>query len=146
MGCGNDLTGTSYSVGGAIMISGKFRLKNYDDWQITYFLLTDRHDTDEVLEALHKAGCSEKLMRQAERLFNSKRKNIGLAYSRKSKRKSVLVVSKTTSTAEFINSFAHEIDHLEKHIAKTLGFSPYSESASYLVGEMTRGIFNNITK
>lgn len=128
------------------MISGKFRLKNYDNWQITYFLLTDRRDTDEVLEALHKAGCGKKLMHQAEELFNSKRKNTGLAYSRKSKRKSVLVVSKATNTAEFINSFAHEIDHLEKHIARTLGFSPYSESASYLVGEMTRNIFSNITK
>lgn len=128
------------------MISGKFRLKNYDDWQITYFLLTDKYNTDEVLEALRKAGCGEKLMRQAEKLFNSKRKNIGLAYSRKSKRKSVLVVSKATSAAEFINSFAHEIDHLEKHIARTLGFNPYSESASYLVGEMTRNIFSNITK
>lgn len=128
------------------MISGKFRLKNYDDWQIIYFLLTDRYDTDEVLEALHKAGCGKKLMRQAEELFNSKRKNIGLAYSRRSSRKSVLVVSKATSVAEFINSFAHEVDHLEKHIAKTFNFSPYSEFASYLVGEIIRNMFNAITK
>lgn len=45
------------------------------------------------------------------------------------------------------NSFAHEVDHhVEKHIAKTLNFSPYSESASYLVGEIIRNMFYNITR
>lgn len=47
---------------------------------------------------------------------------------------------------EFFNSFAHEVDHIEKHIAKTLNFSPYSESASYLVGEIIRNMFYNITR
>lgn len=45
---------------------------------------------------------------------------------------------------EVIN--AHEVDHIEKHIAKTLNFSPYSESASYLVGEIIRNMFYNITR
>lgn len=47
---------------------------------------------------------------------------------------------------DYFNSFAHEVDHIEKHIAKTLNFSPYSESASYLVGEIIRNMFYNITR
>lgn len=52
----------------------------------------------------------------------------------------------STDIWEFFNSFAHEVDHIEKHIAKTLNFSPYSESASYLVGEIIRNMFYNITR
>ena len=83
-------------------------------------------------------------MRKAERLLSSNQRNIGLAYSNKGTKKSVIVVSETTNVWEFFNSFAHEVDHLEKHIAKALDFSPYSESASYLVGELVRNMFYNI--
>ena len=83
---------------------------------------------------------------QIPNTFRDDNCTISPAYSNKHKRQSVIVVSKTTDIWEFFNSFAHEVDHIEKHIAKTLGFSPYSESASYLVGELVRNMFYNIFK
>lgn len=85
-------------------------------------------------------------MNRAKEILYSNRRNIGIAYSNPKYKRSAIVVSKTTDIWEFFNSFAHEVDHIEKHIAKTLNFSPYSESASYLVGEIIRNMFYNITR
>lgn len=128
------------------MINGVFYLKNYANWQISYYMITDEQDADRIMYKLYKLGCSKKFKRRAERLLYSGRRNIGLAYSKPSYRASIIVVSKTTNIWEFFNSFAHELDHIEKHIAKTLNFSPYSENASYLVGEIIRGMFYSISK
>lgn len=108
------------------MIAGKFYLENYANWHISYFIMTDANDAEEILY--------------------SNRRNIGIAYSNPKYKRSAIVVSKTTDIWEFFNSFAHEVDHIEKHIAKTLNFSPYSESASYLVGEIIRNMFYNIIR
>lgn len=48
--------------------------------------------------------------------------------------------------AKYGVTLENNVDHIEKHIAKTLNFSPYSESASYLVGEIIRNMFYNITR
>ena len=128
------------------MITGRFWLDNFGDWQIRYFMLTDSDDADDILESLESLGCSRKFMRRAESLLCSDRLNIGISYTKPSKRISIIVVSKTTNVWEFFNSFAHEIDHIEKHISKALKFSPYSEPASYLVGEIIREMFYSIFK
>lgn len=126
------------------MITGKFHLKNYANWRIEYFIMTDASDAEDILDALYDLGCSRRFMRRAEKLLYSGFCNNGLAYTKYKRRSSVIVISKTTNIWEFFNSFAHEIDHIEKHIAKALNFSPYSEDASYLVGEIIRGMFYNI--
>lgn len=128
------------------MITGKFRLKNYANWRIVYFIMTDADDADEILDVLDDLDCSDKFIRRAERLLYSNRCNKGIAYTKYRENTSVIVISKTTNIWEFFNSFAHEIDHIEKHIAKALSFSPYSEDASYLVGEIIRGMFYSIYK
>lgn len=126
------------------MITGKFHLENYANWRIEYFIMTDASDAEDILDALYDLGCSRRFMRRAEKLLYSGFYNNGLAYTKYKHRSSVIVISKTTDIWEFFNSFAHEIDHIEKHIAKALNFSPYSEDASYLVGEIIRGMFYNI--
>ena len=128
------------------MIAGKFYLENYANWQISYFMVTDADDAHIIMDRLRYIGCSQKFMGRAKKLLYSNTRNTGLAYSNNYKRQSVIVVSKTTNIWEFFNSYAHEVDHIEKHIAKTLGFSPYSENASYLVGELVRNMFYSIFK
>lgn len=126
------------------MIAGNFRLKNYADWQIYYFLASDIDDAYIIMRRLSRINCSKKFMGKASKLLLSGRLNTGLAYSNRHDRKSVIVISEATDIWEFFNSFAHEIDHIEKHIAKALGFSPYSEDASYLVGEIIKNMFHKI--
>ena len=126
------------------MITGHFYLKNYANWQVSYFLLVNTSDTEQILRALNSLQCNSAFRRRAKKLLLSGSPNIGLAYSNKRHKQSIIVVSEATSVWEFLNSFAHEIDHLEKHITKTLKFSPYSEAASYAVGEIVMNIFYKI--
>ena len=128
------------------MMAGKFYLRNYANWQISYFILTDSRDAEAILHKLYCLGGNCKFLHKAENLLYSDRLNTGLTYSNTENRHSIIVVSKTTNIWEFLNSFAHEIDHLEKHISRELGFNPYSESASYLVGEIIKGMSYDITR
>lgn len=128
------------------MITGKFQLKNYANWRVVYFIITDVDDSEDILDALDRLRCSRRFIKKAESLLYSGSRNIGLVYTKPRLKTSVFVVSKTTSVWEFFNTFAHEIDHVEKHIAKALGFSPYSENASYLVGELIKEMLYNIFK
>lgn len=128
------------------MIAGKFYLENYANWHISYFIMTDANDAEEIIDELYSLKCSKRFLNRAKEILYSNRRNIGIAYSNPKYKRSAIVVSKTTDIWEFFNSFAHEVDHIEKHIAKTLNFSPYSESASYLVGEIIRNMFYNIIR
>lgn len=132
------------------MISGEFYLENYANWHVAYFMLTDIEDAEEIIDELHELKCSLRFIRKAEKLLYSGNRNIGITYSNSNYERTVIVVSKTTDIFEFLNSFSHEIDHVEKHISKALRFSPYSEDASYLVGEiifeMAHDVVNNYLK
>lgn len=108
--------------------------------------VVDANDAEEIIDELYSLRCSKRFLNRAKEILYSNRRNIGIAYSNPKYKRSAIVVSKTTDIWEFFNSFAHEVDHIEKHIAKTLNFSPYSESASYLVGEIIRNMFYNITR
>lgn len=120
------------------MITGSLTLTNYSNWKVRYFILAHPKDTDIILQALFRMNCSSRFMRRAKSLLRSERCNKGLTYSRPRRRQTVMVISESSDIGEFLNTFAHEIDHVEKHIAKALNFSPYSERASYLVGEIVR--------
>ncbi len=120
------------------MIAGRIKLANYSNWIVHYYMLTDYEDAPNILNKLKQLNCSLKFLKQARSLLLSGCKNKGLTYSRPLRKETVVVVSRSTDIGEFFNTFAHEIDHVEKHVAKALKFSPYSEKASYLVGEITR--------
>ena len=128
------------------MITGSLTLTNYSNWKVRYFILAHPKGADTILQALFQTRCSSKFMRRAERLLRSNRLNKGLTYSRPFRRETIVVISKATDIGEFFNTFAHEIDHIEKHVAKALGFSPYSERASYLVGEIVREMIYTLIK
>lgn len=126
------------------MITGRFRLEDFGGWGIRYFILTGREDAGTVLRALSRKGCGSAFLERAGRLLRSGRMDTGLTYTNPDRRWSVIVVSRTTDVWEFFNTLAHEIDHVEKHVSAELGFSPYSEDASYLAGEIVRGMFYSI--
>lgn len=130
-------------MGRDVMITGEVILDNYQGWRVRYYLATDSRDAGRITADLKSCGCSDKTLRKAKRLLSSDRCNKGLTVSKRKSRKTFIIASKSTSVYEFINTFVHELDHIEKHIAKALNFDPYSERASYLVGELTREIVTN---
>lgn len=59
----------------------------------------------------------------------------GFTYSNPDIRRSVMVIGKTSSGAQFLNSFVHELRHLIDDIAVADGMGMSGEAVAYLSGD-----------
>lgn len=69
----------------------------------------------------------------------------GITYSNEEFRKSIIVVAKTSSGAEFFNCINHELDHLGEQIFPILGIEFGSEEAAYFKGNLALKIFPKVS-
>lgn len=126
------------------MITGKVTLRRYG-WRVVYFMAADRTDADEIMRALERVGCPAERLEKAERMLRGRSCDTGLTYSNKKRRFSCITISQTRNFSELINTFVHELDHVAKHITLAMSIDPFSERASYLIGELARDIFVELT-
>lgn len=109
-------------------------------WSVEVFIILSRPDIAEIMTAVKRAGGSKKVIESAyanlQEDFNS-----GFTYSSSKYRKSIMVVNRSSSMEEFINTYNHEKNHVEMHICEELGIDPYSEEAAYLSGNMAQQLF-----
>lgn len=64
----------------------------------------------------------------------------GLTYSNMDAKKSIIVLSKTSSKAEFANTWFHELIHCANHIALANDLDPMGEPIAYVGGELARSM------
>lgn len=126
------------------MIRQKITLPDYDNWTIYAYYATTRYAVDEIMERLWEIGMDANNARQAFENLSMGNLNTGLCYSNYSMRKSVLVIALTSSPAEFINSWHHELEHLESHIGKVFHLDPTGEDIAYLSGELAMEMYPRI--
>ena len=126
------------------MIRQKITLPDYDNWTIYAYYATTRYAVDEIMERLWEIGVDANNARQAFENLSMGNLNTGLCYSNYSMRKSVLVIALTSSPAEFINSWHHELEHLESHIGKVFNLDPTGEDIAYLSGELAMEMYPRI--
>ena len=122
------------------MTKATIHLRDYG-WIVYCFFNTKPYDSDTILGYLRSFGCKGNDFVSAKRNLENGRKNEGLTYSNYERRVSVLVVGEASSLDELMNSSAHEIDHLSKHIAQASGIDLMSEEASYIVGDITQKLY-----
>ena len=109
-------------------------------WSVEVFIILSRPDIAEIMSAVKRAGGSKEVIESAYANlmedFNS-----GFTYSSPKYRKSIMVVNRSSSMEQFINTYNHEKNHVEMHICEELGIDPYSEEAAYLSGNMAQQLF-----
>ena len=111
------------------------------DWVVEVFYDTRREDAPEILSVLRRYGCSgSDLINSRDSLTNGQ-PNTGLTYSNSWRRESVMVIGATSSLAEFLNTWQHEMTHLQRHICKEFDINPYSEEAAYLAGGLAQQMY-----
>lgn len=108
-------------------------LKSWD-WLVSVFYDCGSEDADEALSALRNIGCRGWQMQSAIRNLKSGGRNNGVTCSNGKLRESVMIIGKTTSAAEFANSYDHEKGHLVKQIVQCEHMNPFGEEAEYLAG------------
>lgn len=121
------------------MIHYEVYFDNYR-WSVEVFIILSHADPKVILDAVKQAGGSSKVLESAHANlmedFNS-----GFTYSSSKYRRSIMVVNRSSSMEEFINTYNHEKNHVEMHICEELGIDPYSEEAAYLSGNMAQQLF-----
>lgn len=121
------------------MIDLRFEIPDFG-WMVRFHCAVTCYHSDKILAELKDLGCPTPILRKAYNLMSSCQKNTGLTYSDKKRRESVVVVSLTTSAAEFLNSLEHEIRHLVDDIMIINRYYE-KEDLAYLTGNINRELY-----
>lgn len=124
------------------MIIDKFSIYN---WNVTILYECTCDDIDIIIETLREINCPNKYIKEALHNLQTCNLNIGLTYSNTNLQSSVIVVNKTSSFAQLINTIAHEYFHLICHISKILEIEDEEELA-YLNGNLNMRSYNFVKK
>ena len=114
------------------MIEDHFYIKN---WEILILYECTCDDINFIIETLEEIHCSHKYIKEALKNLETCKLNIGLTYSNIRLKSSVIIVNKTSSSEQMINTIAHEYYHLICHIQKALKIKDEEELA-YLNGDL----------
>ena len=99
------------------------------DWNITVLYECSCDDIDYIIETLKDINCPNKYIKEA--LYNLE--------------SSVIIVNKTSTFSQLINTIAHEYYHLICHIAKALKIEDEEELA-YLNGDLNMRSYQIVEK
>jgi Zn-dependent peptidase ImmA (M78 family) len=114
------------------MIIDEFFVKG---WTITILYECTCDDIDYIIETLKRIKCPNKYIEEALNNLETCNLDIGLTYSNMTLKSSVIIVNKTSSFAQLINTIAHEYYHLICHISRALEITDEEELA-YLNGDL----------
>ena len=118
------------------MIQFKTRFEKYN-WDIEIFIVIKNVNPNIIQDELESMDCPLHIMHKSFKLLTTGI-NSGFTYTNKKLNKSILVINVSSSSDEYINTFAHEKNHVEMHICKKYGIDPYSEEAAELSGELAQ--------
>lgn len=118
------------------MIHYKTKYSKYK-WEIEVFIVIDNVDVKTIQKSLEEIECPLWAMHKSFRLLTGG-ENSGFTYTNPKYHKSILVVNRSSSVEEYINTYSHEKNHVEMHICEKYGIDPYSEEAAYLSGELAQ--------
>lgn len=121
------------------MIHYSIHFEKYN-WCVEVFIILTNPNINSILDSLHNLECPKQIVQQACDNLNSGIDS-GFTYTRSEIHKSLMVINKSSSMYEFINTYNHEKNHVEMHICEELGIHPYSEQAAYLSGELAQQLF-----
>ena len=109
------------------MIIDKFSIY---DWKITILYETTCDDIDFIIRILKAINCPNYYIQKALDNLEECKLNSGLTYSNLKLQSSIIIVNKTSSFAQLINTISHEYYHLICHISKILDITDEEELAN----------------
>ena len=124
------------------MIKDSFQIYN---WNVTILYECTCDDIDTIIETLKEINCPNKYIKEDLNNLKTCNLNIGLTYSNMNLKSSVIVVNKTSSFSQLINTISHEYFHLICHISKALKIEDEEELA-YLNGDLNMYSYQFVEK
>lgn len=102
------------------------------DWRIHVYYIVTEPDAEEILERLQGIGCRGDNLRQAYGNLTSGKLDTGLTYTNESTHESVVVIARTSTALQFLQSLTHEFGHLSNHIAQAYRIPLSGEEVRYI--------------
>ena len=109
------------------MIIDKFLIY---EWKVTIFYETTCDDIDIIIKTLKGINCPLYFIEKALDNLEECKLNSGLTYSNLELKSSVIIISKTSSFSQMINTISHEYYHLISHISIGLNIEDEEELAN----------------
>lgn len=125
------------------MIYRELYIPKYD-WLVHIFYHVTCYWTDEIMKSLERINCPAEMLEESYRNLTACKLNTGLTYSNYRLKESVMVISKTSSSREFLDSLKHELRHLEDHIAAVFDMPLGGEEIAYLSGYIGKKLSKDI--
>ena len=120
------------------MIQDEFKIL---DWNVLILYECTCNNIDYIIETLKEDHCPNKFIKEALNNLTSCNLNIGLTYSNISLKSSIIIINKTSSFSQLINTISHEYFHLICHISRALDITDEEELA-YLNGDLNMHSYN----
>lgn len=117
----------------------EFTIPKYK-WNVSVYYYMDNYDINTIVEKMKSLNAKSAYIADARENMEQDKLNTGICYSSPSKQ-SIIVIAKTSSPKEFMNSLAHEQKHLCSHIEQFYNIDSNSEEAAYLAGEIAELMF-----
>lgn len=117
----------------------EFTIPKYK-WKVSVYYYTDSYDVETIISKMKEMGAKRIYLEDARENMEQDKLNTGICYSSPSKQ-SIVVIAKTSSSNEFMNSLAHEQKHLCSHIEQFYHIDSNSEEAAYLAGDVAEEMF-----
>ena len=125
-------------MGRHVMIIDKFSIY---DWKVTILYETTCDDIDFIIETLKGINCPKYYINRALDNLEECKLNSGLTYSNSRLKSSVIIINKTSSFSQLINTISHEYYHLICHISDILEIEDEEELAN-LNGNLNMRSYN----
>lgn len=122
------------------MIVQDFELQEYG-WHVRVYYAVTTYWAERIINDMERVGCDGGQLRKAYANLLRGDLNTGITYSNTAAGETVMVISLTSTPAQFLNSWLHEMRHLSRHIERACGISPYGEEAAYLAGDIGQRMF-----
>lgn len=118
------------------------RTIHINDWQADVFVCYNQYDERVLEDALTEVNAPIGKIVRMRQIARDDEYNTGFTFSNAIQRRSVVVIGKTTSAREFLNSFVHEVRHLADDIACADGMDLRGEEVAYLSGSIASSLFD----
>ena len=122
------------------MIRQEFDIRRYG-WHVTVYYAVTGYDVGRIMQELERLGGTGDDLERAYYNLTSGERNTGITYSNTLERRTLIVIGRTSSAAQFQNSLDHEKGHLCRHVSQAVGIDPYGEEAEYLAGYVGQRMF-----
>lgn len=101
-------------------------------WKVYAYYIVTEPDADELMQRLYEIGCRGKNLSQAFLNLTSGKLDTGLTYTNQSTHETVVVIAKTSTALEFLQSLTHEFGHVACHIAQAYNIPLSGEEVRYI--------------